>query len=142
MQNYSNHKRFAPKPYYFGILAGLVALIMTIFLVCCTCGTCMNIWISIGMGFLSMGLILIGYFARAFALKAQDRAIRAEEQFRHFLLTGKPLDPRLRMSQIIALRFSSDQEFPSLAQKAAEANLSSKDIKTAIVNWRADEYRV
>jgi hypothetical protein len=102
----------------------------------------MNIWISIGMGFLSMGLILIGYFARAFALKAQDRAIRAEEQFRHFLLTGKPLDPRLRMSQIIALRFSSDQEFPSLAQKAAEANLSSKDIKTAIVNWRADEYRV
>jgi hypothetical protein len=61
---------------------------------------------------------------------------------RHFVLTGKPLDSRLRLSQIIALRFASDLEFPALAQKAAEEGLSSKEIKQSIQNWRADYNRV
>ena len=80
--------------------------------------------------------------SRGFALKAQDRAIRAEENLRHYVLTGKLLDKQLRMGQIIALRFASDEELPALAQKAAEENLSNKQIKAAIRNWRADTYRV
>jgi len=89
-------------------------------------------------------LILMTYWAyiRLFPLKAQDRAIRAEENFRHFVLTGKPLDNRLRTLQIVALRFAGDDEFPSLAKKAAEENLSQKQIKSLIKNWRADNYRV
>lgn len=86
-------------------------------------------------------LILIFWYARAFALKAQDRAIRAEENFRHFILTGKPFDSKLRMGQIIALRFASDQEMPALAKKAVEENLSQKQIKESITNWRADYNR-
>jgi hypothetical protein len=76
-----------------------------------------------------------------FALKAQDRAIRAEENFRHYLLTGKPLDSKLTIRQIIGLRFASDEEFPSLAQKAAEEGMSEDDIKKAVKNWRGDYYR-
>lgn len=87
-------------------------------------------------------LISIYFHARIFGLKAQDRAIRAEENFRHFILTGKPLDPRLRVGQIVALRFASDAELPELAKKAVEEKMSSKDIKRAITNWRADHYRV
>ena len=83
-------------------------------------------------------LLLLFWYARAFALKAQDRAIRAEENFRHFILTGKPLDKQLGMAQIIALRFASDEEFPALAKKAIDGNLSPKDIKQAIKNWRGD----
>jgi hypothetical protein len=79
---------------------------------------------------------------RTYSLKVQDRAIRAEERLRHFVLTGKPLDSRLRLGQIIALRFASDNEFPALAQKAAEESLTSKQIKKLIQNWRADYYRV
>lgn len=86
-------------------------------------------------------LILIFWYARVFALKAQDRAIRAEENFRHFILTGKPFDTKLRMGQIIALRFASDQEMPALAKKAVEENLSQKQIKESITNWRADYNR-
>lgn len=87
-------------------------------------------------------LILIFWYARAFALKAQDRAIRAEEQFRHFILTGKPLPTGLRLGQIVALRFASDAEFPALAKKAVEQQLSSKEIKASILQWKADHNRV
>ncbi len=90
----------------------------------------------------AVAMIGLFWYARVFALKAQDRAIRAEENFRHFMLTGKPFDKQIRMSQIIALRFASDEEFPALAKKAVSENLSSKQIKQAIQNWRADHHRV
>ena len=82
------------------------------------------------------------WYTRAFALRAQDRAIRAEENFRHFILTGKPMDRQLRMGQVIALRFASDEEMPALAKRAVAENLSAKQIKTEIKNWKADNYRV
>ena len=69
------------------------------------------------------------FFSRSFSLKAQDRAIRAEENFRHFILTGKPLDSRLTTRQIIGLRFASDEEFVELAKSAAEKGTSEEDIK-------------
>ena len=82
------------------------------------------------------------YFTRAFALKAQDRAIKAEENFRHYLLTGKTLNSKLTMRQIIGLRFASDKEYIELAERAVKENLSEKDIKKSIKNWKADNYRV
>lgn len=90
------------------------------------------------------GLVMAGLFwyTRTFALKAQDRAIRAEENFRHFILTGKPLDKQLRLGQIIALRFASDEELPALAQKAVNEKMSAKAIKEAVQNWRPDYNRV
>jgi Family of unknown function (DUF6526) len=81
-------------------------------------------------------------YTRWFPLRAQDRAIRAEENFRHFVLTGKPLDSRLHLGQIIALRFASDEEMPALAKRAVEENLSSKDIKRAVKTWRPDHHRL
>jgi len=91
---------------------------------------------------ISIILWILWWYARAFALRAQDRAIRAEENFRHFILTGKPLDKNLRMGQIIALRFASDEEFPSLAAKAVAEKMSSKEIKQAVKSWRGDYHRV
>ena len=91
---------------------------------------------------ISVVLIIIYWYARVFALRAQDRAIRAEENLRYFILTGKPFDSRLRLSQIIALRFAPDDEFPGLAKKAVEENLRSKEIKAAIQKWKADHHRV
>jgi len=77
-----------------------------------------------------------------FALKAQDRSIRVEENFRHFVATGKPLNSSLRISQIIALRFAGDAEFVALAKKAADEKLSSKEIKQLIKDWKGDYHRV
>lgn len=77
-------------------------------------------------------------FSRLFALKVQDRAIRAEENLRHFVLTGKLLDKRLTAKQIVAVRFGDDKEFVELAKKAAETGMAPDDIKKAVKNWRAD----
>ena len=90
----------------------------------------------------AVAMIGLFWYARVFALKTQDRAIRAEENFRHFILTGKPFDKELRLGQIIALRFASDEEFPALAKKAVNERLSQKQIKEAIQNWRGDYNRV
>jgi hypothetical protein len=89
-----------------------------------------------------VALFITFIFMRTFPLKAQDRAIRAEESLRYFILTGKRIDSRLTMQQIIGLRFASDGEFAQLAQKAADENLSSKAIKQMVKSWRPDHDRL
>ena len=141
-QNYGNHIRLVPM-FHFVVLPALLAG---------TIGAFVNLRASLGdhqrlysaslILLMMVALILVALFARMFALKAQDRAIRAEENFRHYLLTGKPLDPRLTVRQIIGLRFASDEEFVALARKAADSGMSEKDIKKAVTKWRGDYYRV
>jgi hypothetical protein len=91
---------------------------------------------------LAAGCALLAWYSRIFALKAQDRAIRAEEGLRHLILTGKPLDSRLGLMQVVALRFASDAELPALAQRAADEGLRPGAIKRAIQSWRGDFDRV
>ena len=139
-QNYSNHARLRPMFHFF-----LFALVLAIL-----AGSAINLAKSIGtpgmysaslLAAIAVALIFMFFFMRIFALKAQDRAIRAEENLRHFALTGKLFDPRLTLSQVIALRFAPDEEFVELAQRAAKENLSNKDIKMAIKKWKADHHR-
>ncbi len=140
-QNLENHTQRVP---------GFLALALVLFITLIGCAV--NLYLSLGdhqrvysasLLFVLTGSVFVtAFFARVFALKAQDRAIRAEENLRHFVLTGKLLDPRLTVMQIVGLRFASDAEFPTLAQQAAEKGLSQKDIKTAVKNWRADFDRV
>jgi hypothetical protein len=89
-----------------------------------------------------LALLLLFAFTRIFALKAQDRAIRAEENLRHFALTGKLLDPRLGTRQVVALRFASDAEFVALARRAASDAMAPNAIKQAVQQWRPDTDRV
>ena len=48
---------------------------------------------------------------------------------------------KLSSKQIAALRFASNEEFGALLERAARENLSPKDIKAAVKNWRPDLYR-
>ena len=90
---------------------------------------------------IALVLILSFYFIRLFPLKAQDRAIRAEENLRYFTLTGRLFDKKISMNQIIALRFADDNELISLTDRTLKENLHSKEIKKSINNWRADYCR-
>ena len=141
-QNYANHRRFVPMFHF--VLFGIIVLTLI--------GSVVNLYQSLGdhqrqysaslILVMMICLLMLFFFCRVFPLKAQDRAIRAEENLRHYVLTRKLLDPRLTVRQIIGLRFASDEEFVALARRAVEENLSEEDIKKAIKNWRADTYRV
>jgi len=91
---------------------------------------------------LTAAVLILAFICRVYALRAQDRAIRAEENLRHFALTGKLLDPKVTIQQTIALRFAPDGEFVALARRAADEGLAPDDIKRAIKQWKPDTYRV
>ena len=93
-QNYSNHRRFVPLYHFVLSLTLLLTMI----------GAGINLYRSFGTsGLYSASLImvmsvaaLVSYvFVRVFPTKAQDRVIRLEENFRHHLMDGKLLDPKL-----------------------------------------------
>jgi hypothetical protein len=141
-QNYSNHKRFVFMYHVVTFTIILILFISSIYYTISEAVKGLSMKPGLFLFLISFVLFSLFGFARLFALKAQDRAIRVEENFRHYLLTGKPFDSRLTIRQIIGLRFASDEEFPELAKKAAESNMSEDEIKKVIKNWRADNYRI
>ena len=138
-QNYSNHRRFVPLFHFVTLLGSLFLFI----------GSIVNLVKSSPDNFYSAALLVMtslllmftAFYARVFSLKAQDRAIRAEENFRYFLLTKEAMPKELTTRQIIGLRFASDDEFVGLVERAIKEKMSENDIKKAIKNWRGDPYR-
>jgi membrane protease YdiL (CAAX protease family) len=139
-QNFNNHAQMVPGFHYltFGGIIALLGGSINYLLK----SSAENKYLAALLVLTSVVFILIAWFTRTFALKAQDRAIRAEENLRHYVLTGKLLPTSLTVGQIVALRFAPDAEFPALVEKAAANNLSGKEIKQSIQNWKADFYRV
>jgi hypothetical protein len=141
-QSYAKHAKFVPMFHY--VLFGIIALSVI--------GSIVNLWQSVGdherlynaslITALAVAVLLLFFFTRTFAMGVQDRAIRAEESLRYFALTGKRLDSRLTLKQIVGLRFASDAEFVELARKASEDGMTQDAIKQAVKNWRADHDRV
>ncbi len=141
-QNFKNHSKLVP---LFHGVTGLMLLIGV-------SGAIVNFIKALGngSGLLEAGLLLLVFivaffffwFIRSFALGAQDRAIRAEENLRYYSITGKLFDSRLTLAQIIALRFAPDEEFVGLVDRAINENLTQNSIKQAIQNWKADHNRI
>lgn len=141
-QNYKNHARMVTGFHY--VLAGIIfiTLILSFINLYKSFQSGEGVLTSIIFILIIISVLLSAFYSRSFALAAQNRAIRAEENFRHYLLTGKPLDNSLQMGQIIALRFASNVEFPTIAQKAVSENLGNNEIKQLIQHWKADNNRV
>ncbi|HEY1987642.1 MAG TPA: DUF6526 family protein [Terracidiphilus sp.] len=100
-----------------------------------------NVWFLV----LSMAAIVLLFKLRLYPLKVQDRVIRLEERLRLQALAPAQWHSQiylLREDQLIALRFAGDDEVVSLAKQALEENLTRKQIKERIRNWRADYWRV
>lgn len=140
-QNFKNHVRLIPGYHGVTFFAITVALVLAAVMLFRAIDNNVSIQLPVILMLICFSIISMMFYCRGFALRAQDRAIRAEENFRHFILTGSPLDQRLRMGQIIALRFASDDEFVALAKKAVDENLDGKTIKQSIQHWRADHHR-
>ena len=140
-QSYANHTRMHPPFHFFLMPATLVLLILTIVNVIRR-PEALQSWILVLIGVMAPVAVLL---IRVNPLRVQDRLIRLEERLRCEALLSGQLKARLdelTESQLVALRFASDGELPGLVEKALSSKMSGKDIKKAIVTWRADTFRV
>jgi len=139
-QSFKSHARFDP-PYHFVLVFVLFAnLIISIVYVVKHPGF-YSAWFVV----LAVAAILALLKMRLYPLKVQDRVIRLEERLRLQALAPKEWHSqidRLSEDQLIALRFASDDEVAELAKQALEHNLTRKQIKERINNWRGDYWRV
>lgn len=139
-QNFKNHGRLDP-PFHFVLLAVMVInLGVAVFYLIRQTGFLTG-WLVV----LSIAAFILYFKVRLYPLKVQDRVIRLEERLRLQALAPAEWHAqiyRLTEDQLIALRFAADQEVVELAKQALEHNLSRKQIKERIKDWRSDEFRV
>ena len=140
-QTYQNHVRWFPLVHF------VIFPILTINLVWQAAMLFYDVSWDRVMGVLvALALVLLTLAARIQALRAQNRIIRLEEQLRYRAVLDPEMAAKaadLPLSQIIPLRFASDGELGSIAQRVANGELkTSKEIKLAIKDWRGDHHRV
>jgi hypothetical protein len=139
-QNLKNHARFDPAYHFLLFAVYLLNLIYA--------GFHLYRQPSLSSGWylvLSLLAVVPLLKLRTYPLKVQDRVIRLEERLR--LQTLAPQEwrtqlHRLNEDQLIAIRFAADDEVVELATQALEQNLTRKQIKERIRNWRPDNWRV
>ena len=141
-QHYGNHRQIVPAWHLVTSLILLATIIGSFVNLFDSWNNHNNLYSASLICLISIILAVFYFFIRSFPLKAQDRAIRAEENLRHYVLTGKLLDGKLSIAQIIALRFASDDQFPELAARSAREDLRSKEIKKLVKDWKGDYHRV
>ena len=104
-------------------------------------GLPLRMWVVL----VAVALLLSSMKARMNALKVQDRVIRLEEKLRYAAILPPQqlaLAEALPLRSLIALRFATDAQLPSLLERAAADRLTSAQIKQAITTWRPDNHRV
>jgi hypothetical protein len=140
MQNAANHARYVPGFHFVALSLALLNVIWSGSRAVTRPGA------DSAMTFLAaVALLLVGWYARQFAVTVQDRVIRLEEQLRFARVL--PPDLRTRVGeftpgQLIALRFASDAELPSLAQRVLAEKITDRAaIKAIIRDWKPDHLR-
>lgn len=144
-QNYANHAKFVPGFHFVTVGIFAINLIWSLVrLFWALPGVplfdrLLNVAVAVALG-------LLAWYARVFPLKAQDRVIRMEERLRLERLLPPDLRPRigdLRPSQLIALRFASDDEVPELTRAVLAGEVTAPgEIKKRVRTWRADHFRM
>lgn len=139
-QTYANHVRIQPAFHYFLVPVLILNLIYSLVLLIRHQNP-NAVWMLI----MAVALLIMAFLVRINPLKVQDRLIRLEERLRLSALLSEPLRsriPELRESQLVALRFASDEEVPALVEETLKNHLEAKEIKQRIKHWRPDHWRV
>lgn len=141
-QNYSNHRVKARGLTLFMYVLMLLIFFSSVFSLGYRIVHDEKLYTSVHLILISICFIGLYYHYDRKTIHLQNRIIRQEFNFRHYILFGTVADSRLKTSQIVALRFASDEELQSLIQLTLSENLKSNDIKKQIKNWVGDYHRI
>jgi hypothetical protein len=140
-QNFENHTRWHPAFHFFILPVMLINFFWAVVMFVKAPGWNAGWWIVV-----SLALALLTTFVRTYSLKVQDRLIRLEEKLRYQQLLSPALAQQtgnLTVGQTVALRFAADEEVEELVNSVLSGKfVKTKDIKRAIKQWRADNFRV
>ena len=134
-QNYANHPH-RPTAWlitWFGSVAALVALARAALQAPSAT--------SIGLAVLALSVVSAIVLLRAFALRLQNRIIRAEMRARLTALGHEADVDKVSLPQLVALRFASDREMPALLGRAIAESMTPDAIKRAVTDWQGDRLR-
>src|SRR3954447_5232679 len=124
-QTYSSHRRFHPLFHFFAFPILAINFLFHLYL----------LWrnpslIMLWSCFVAAALVATVLLARSYSLRQQDRIIRLEERLRLQMLLPDDLRSRIneiRTSQLIALRFCSDEELPEAARAVLAGEVKAPD---------------
>jgi hypothetical protein len=140
-QNFANHTRWHPTFHFFILPVMLINFFWAVAMFVKAPGWNSGWWIVV-----SLALLILTTFVRTYSLKVQDRLIRLEEKLRYQQVLSPDLAQQtstLTAAQTVALRFAADEELEKLVSSVLSGKfVKTKDIKRAIKQWRADNFRV
>lgn len=142
-QNYKNHIRYYTAHHFVFYPVVILLFIACIIGLCCTTEQHL-LWIVLAA--LTAALGWFSFMTRQhYSLGNQNRIARLELRFRYYVITHKrfeEIEKQLSLSQILALRFASDEELELLIKRAITEKLSPDVIKQSVKNWTPDYMRL
>jgi len=139
-QTLANHKRIVPGYHFIAASLLLLNFGFTIWMLVKSPSFATAVALTT-----AFAILLVGFYARGFAVAVQNRVIRLEERLRLQRLLPQEMQSRIddfTVGQLVALRFAGDDELASLAGRVLEEDLvDPAAIKKLVVHWRADECR-
>jgi hypothetical protein len=141
VQTFENHTRYVPL-YHF-VLFGILMINLVWSVVRIVRHPSVDAAVALLIAF---SLLILFFYARQFALTMQDRLIRLEMRLRLVKVLPADLAQRiseLTVSQLIGLRFASNEELPELVRKVLAEGISDRTaIKRMVRTWQGDYLRV
>ena len=140
-QSFDNHAKLVPV--FHGTLAFMIIVPMLYFVYLAVTDFSVE---RLVFALFMVGALSMGWHARLFPLRVQDRLIRLEEQLRLHRVLAEDQQGRIgdiSTDLLIGLRFAPDDEVVDLAGRILEGELADrKAVKQAVKNWRADNQRI
>lgn len=127
-QSFKNHVRIHPL-YHYVLVPGTIIIFMVSATSLIWSFSWLYLLLALGLFFLHLTV----FIARFYAKMNQDRIIRAELRLRYYILTKEDLEPleaKLSMGQLVALRFAGDADFLRLLQQPGLAQLNTVESKS------------
>ena len=139
-QSFKNHAKLVPAFHFFAVP---VLAANAVWLTYRAIGH--PVWETVIGALTGWALITVAFLARIFALTVQDRVIRLEMRLRLRELLPPDLQariPEFTHAQLVAMRFASDRQLPTLARRVLDEHLRDrKAIKAMVEEWQPDHLR-